>query len=405
MAASLAWILLGLGLVYWSAVSIAGLRTVRALRRLVDEPDDASAGAVPRTSIVVAARDEAATFRHELAMLESLDHPDLELVLVDDRSSDGTGELMDDVARADERVQVVHVTELPDGWLGKVHALEQGRLRASGEWLLFTDADVELHPTLPRRAVELAEQLGLDALALLPSVRSRGVLIAGVVATFSRWLVVGARLWRAADADAPDAFGVGACNLVRRSTLEQAGGLGWLRMDIADDAALAQLVAGTGSRTMLASGVDLVHVEWQQSVRGMTRGFEKYGGTGGVGSVPAALVLASVALLGETSPWLGGALGLVVHAPAVVLVALATIACSSAVALYTSQRAGAPARGLIAGPLAPALVWWMQVRAALLELRRGGVVWRGTFYATEQLRAGKRYRLPGSRSSEQVSAR
>jgi hypothetical protein len=175
-------------------------------------------------------------------------------------------------------------------------------------------------------------------------------------------------------------------------------------MDIADDAALAQLVAGTGSRTMLASGVDLVHVEWQQSVRGMTRGFEKYGGTGGVGSVPAALALAGVALLGETSPWLAGALGLVAHAPAVVLAALATIACSSAVALYTSQRAGAPVRGLLAGPLAPALVWWMQVRAALLELRRGGVVWRGTFYATEQLRAGKRYRLPGSRNPEQARA-
>ncbi|MCW2960167.1 MAG: hypothetical protein JWM25_1756 [Thermoleophilia bacterium] len=397
MTLALAWALAIAGATYWLIVSVTGLRTVAALRRLVDEPDlGAAAGSVPRTSIVVAARDEAATLRHEVGMLEAIDHPDLELVLVDDRSTDATGRLMDDVARENARVQVVHINELPHGWLGKVHALEQGRRCATGEWLLFTDADVELDPTLPRRAVALAEQLELDALALLPSVHSRSVLVAGVVATFSRWLVVGAGLWRAADPDRPDAFGVGACNLVRRDALESAGGFYWLRMDVADDAALANLVASRGGRTMLASGMDLVHVEWQQSVGGMTQGFEKYGGTGGVGSVPGAIALASLALLGEVAPWFAAAVVLASgQALAPLLLALGTIVLANVVAVVTTRRSGAPLRGLLAGPMAPALVWWMQVRAALLEWRRGGVVWRGTFYASEQLRAGKRYRLRG----------
>lgn len=395
MLVALAWVLVTLGAVYHGWGSFAAIRTTFALQRLVDLPDEGVEPAPPSTSVVVAARDEAANFRHEAAVLEALDHPDLELVLVDDRSTDATGRLMDELATADPRVHVVHVEQLPDGWLGKVHALEQGRRASRGEWLLFTDADVELAPDLPRRAVQLAERLELDALALLPSVRSYGVLVAGVVGTFSRWLVVGTRLWHAADPERREAFGVGACNLVRASALDAAGGFEWLRMDVADDAALAQLIASRGGRTMLASGVDLVAVRWQNSVRGMARGFEKYGGTGGVGSVPAAVTLASLALLGELAPWLAIAAALAAGASAPAAVAIGILFAATAVAMVATERSGAPLRGLLAGPVAPLLVWWMQLRAAWLEHRRGGVVWRGTFYSTEQLRDGKRYHLPG----------
>jgi hypothetical protein len=365
-----------------------------ALVRLVDEPDDPG-GDVPSVTIVVAARDEAASMRHEAESIAAFDHPRLDAVLVDDRSTDGTGAMLDAIAARDPRVHVIHVDVLPDGWLGKVHALEQGRRVATGEWLLFTDADVELAPDLPRRAVALAERHRLDALALLPSVQSDGVLVAGVVATFSRWLVVGARLWKAADPDAPAAFGVGSCNVVRRSALERAGGFEWQRLDVADDAALAQHVAAHGGRTMLASGVDLVSVRWQDSVRGMTRGFEKYGFSGGIGSARAAITLASVAMLGEVAPWLALVAALPAHSGTVAIVAALTIILSTISGVLVSRKAGAPRRAWLSGPVAPVLVWWMQVRAAWLEHRRGGIVWRGTLYATADLRAAKRYRLPG----------
>lgn len=397
MLVALAWILVALAALYRGWTSFAALRTMLALVRLVDVPDEGRSAPAPPTSIVVAARDEAATFRHEAAVLEAFDHPDLELVLVDDRSTDGTAALMEALAATDPRVRVVHVTELPEEWLGKVHALERGRQAARGEWLLFTDADVELAPDLPRRAVQYAERLRLDGLALLPSVRSDGVLVAGVVATFSRWLVVGTRIWQAADPDRPEAFGVGACNLVRASALEAAGGLAWLRMDVADDAALARLVARSGGRTMLASGVDLVAVRWQQSVRGMARGFEKYGGTGGVGSIGSAVAAVSLGLLGELAPWLAAIVALTAGAVQPLAVAIAILLLAATVELTATARAGAPVRGMLAGPVAPLLVWGMQVRAAWLEHRRGGVVWRDTFYSTEQLRAGKRYVLPGLR--------
>ncbi len=402
MLTAAAWTLALIGATYWAIVSFAGLRTMRSLTRLVDEPADPDR-ALSSVTIVVAARDEAASMRHEAESIAAFDHPSLDAVLVDDRSTDATGRLLDEIAARDSRVHVIHVEELPDGWLGKVHALEQGRRIATGEWLLFTDADVELAPDLPRRAVAFADRHGLDALALLPSVRSDGVLVAGVVATFSRWLVVGARLWRAADPERTDAFGVGACNFVRRDALERAGGFEWLRLDVADDAALAQLIAAGGGRTMLASGVGLVSVRWQDSVRGMTRGFEKYGGSGGIGSIRAAVALASLALLGEVASWVALPLAALGSSPGSAMLAVATIVLATLSGIAVSDRAGSPRGFWMSGPVAPALVWWMQVRAAWLEHRRGGIVWRDTFYATADLRAAKRYRLPGFKASKPPS--
>lgn len=385
-----------IGVIYWTSTAVAQLLTVRALRTLDDVVGESDG--IASLSIIVAARDEADTFRHELEVLESLDHPNLELVLVDDRSTDATGRIMDEVAASDPRVRALHVDTLPDGWLGKVHALEQGRQVAEGQWLLFTDADVELAPDLPRRVVATAERLALDQLALLPVVRSDGWLVAGVVATFARWLLVGTRLWRAADPDRPDAFGVGACNLVRASAVDAMGGLGAIRMDIADDAALAHQVAADGGRTMLASGVDLVEVRWQQSVSSMVVGFEKYGGSGGVGSIPLAIALATLALIGELAPWLAVGCAIRFGGGSAAAIALATIVAATVLGVAAARRSGAPAKGAATGPLGPMLVWWMQVRAAVLERVRGGVVWRGTFYPTEQVRAGKRYQLPIGRS-------
>lgn len=391
------WVLALLGVIYWSAVLIAGALTVSRLVRV-----DVAAAALPegpappaRISIIVAARDEVSTIRHGAEVLAAFDHPDVELVLVDDRSTDGTGEAMDHAASLDDRITALHVTELPPGWLGKVHALEHGRRHATGEWLLFTDADVELAPELPAALVRFAEHHRLDALALLPEVSSDSTLVAGVVATFSRWLTLGAQLWRATDPERPEAFGVGACNLVRASALERAGGFSWIRLDVADDAALAQMIAAGGGRTMIASGVGLVRVRWQSSVTGMTRGFEKYGGSGGVGSIPAALAGATVATVGELAPWGALALTAIEANEAAFGVAAATVLTSAVVSLELARRSGAALRGVVALPVGAALVWWMQVRAAWLEHRRGGVVWRDTFYSTEALRAAKRYRLPG----------
>ncbi|MBC7459819.1 MAG: hypothetical protein H7287_00515, partial [Thermoleophilia bacterium] len=222
-------------------------------------------------------------------------------------------------------------------------------------------------------------------------VESRGLWVAGAVGTFGRWLVLGGRLWRTTDPDTTPAFGIGAFNLVRSRTLDDAGGFAWLRMDIADDAALAQLIAGHGGRTQLASGLGLARVHWQHSVRAMTRGFEKYGSSGGFGSHPRALFAATLAALLELAPTLAL---LIDHGTSwVSLAALSVLGVALASGVLLVRSGGISARALVTLPVAAALVWFMLVRSSWLEWRRGGLVWRDTFYASADVRAGKRFRL------------
>src|SRR5262249_1899466 len=160
---SLAWIAIGL-------VSLHAAVRFRTLRDL-DGPEPKR---WPRLTVVIAACDEARTIGPALATLLVSDYPDLEIVVVNDRSTDDTGAIIDDVARRRPRVRAVHVRELPDGWLGKVHALHSGVAAATGEWLLFTDADVHFAPDTLRNAIAHVEAHGIDHLAAAPNVITPG---------------------------------------------------------------------------------------------------------------------------------------------------------------------------------------------------------------------------------------
>ncbi len=111
----------------------------------------------PSVSILFAARDEAEKLPGALATFLALDYPNYEVIAVDDRSEDATGAILKAAARRDTLLKCVRVDKLPAGWLGKPHALEQAYEHASGEWLIFTDADVHFAPDLLRRAIALAD--------------------------------------------------------------------------------------------------------------------------------------------------------------------------------------------------------------------------------------------------------
>jgi cellulose synthase/poly-beta-1,6-N-acetylglucosamine synthase-like glycosyltransferase len=109
----------------------------------------------PKLSLLVACRDEAANVRAALSSVLAQDYPALEVVAVDDRSGDATGAILDELAAQHPMLRVVHVTSLPEGWLGKTHALARASEAATGELLLFTDADVVFAPGALRRAASL----------------------------------------------------------------------------------------------------------------------------------------------------------------------------------------------------------------------------------------------------------
>ena len=206
----------------------------------------------PRLSVVIPACNEAEHIAGAVASLLGQDYPDFEIIVIDDRSSDGTGEIVDGLAAADHRVRALHVTALPEGWLGKVHALERGVEVATGDWLLFTDADVQFAPGTLSRAVGFAVDQRIDHLAIAPLAVQRSLWLDVAVHAFTLLFIIATR---AAGINRPGSrafVGVGAFNLVRRSALARTLGFSWLRLEPCDDVGLGLLIKRAGGRSFFA---------------------------------------------------------------------------------------------------------------------------------------------------------
>ena len=172
----------------------------------------------PRVSIVVPACNEEADIGATLQRLLALDYENYEVIAVDDRSSDRTGEIMENIAAAAPpgRLRVIRIAELPSGWLGKPHAMWSAGNQATGDWLLFTDADVLFKPDVLRRAVAYAEHERADHLVLFPRMIMKRPGERMMIAFFQTLFVFGHRPWKVADPKTKDHIGVGAFNMIRR---------------------------------------------------------------------------------------------------------------------------------------------------------------------------------------------
>src|SRR5206468_3127416 len=143
---------------------------------------------LPALSVVVTARDEAEGIEATVRRLLAQRYAALEVIVVDDRSTDGTGAILDRLQgeAGPGRLTVIHNRELPRGWLGKCHACQLGALRARGEWILFMDGDVELvSEELLARVAHLAETARLDHVAVIPDQRPLSPLQQAFVTVFA----------------------------------------------------------------------------------------------------------------------------------------------------------------------------------------------------------------------------
>ncbi|MDZ4168304.1 MAG: glycosyltransferase family 2 protein [Coriobacteriia bacterium] len=353
----------------------------------------AGPAAWPRVSVIIAARDEIGSAGAALATRLTDDYPNLEIVFVDDRSTDGTGDAVREAGAGDARLTVIRVDELPAGWLGKVHALDTGMRTATGEWLLFSDADVSIERGALRKAVAYALGEKLDMIALVPEFRMGSPLVDAVWADFMRALalIVDPRAVR--DPRRRTVIGSGSFNLVRREALERTPGFEHLRLETGDDVALAQMVKQAGGSVAMVNGRGCASVPMYASIGELMRGVEKNGSS--LAHRPFALVmLAFAALLAiEYSP-IAATLAGAMYGPDWLLalggVSLAATTAVFCAALWVNTRTWAA--GLL-WPIGIALMVFALARATYLTHRRGGVVWRDTFHSLEELEAGRRVTL------------
>ncbi|HEY6009113.1 MAG TPA: glycosyltransferase family 2 protein [Geobacteraceae bacterium] len=368
------WFLLGLDLV-------VGNRSVRTLR---DVPAELPAVA-PRVSVIVAARNEARNLRTALATLLHLHYPDYELIVVDDRSTDATGAILDELAAGKPRLKVVHVTELPHGWLGKNHALWLGSRRATGELLLFTDADIVMAPSVLGRAVALLLASRLDHLAVTPSLRMPRLFLDMFGAAFILFFSLFARPWKARDPESRCHIGIGAFNLVRAAAYRQVGGHEAIRLRPDDDMKLGKTLKRGGFRQDVAYGAGLLRVEWYASVGELVRGLEKNAFAGA--DYRVSFVLAGAAFHSIASVWPYAAV-LVTHGVARGIYAAVVVLITL---LFVDNAGFHRAKGwyVVGFPLTALLFVWILLRTMILNLVQGGITWRGTFYSLRELKSNR----------------
>ncbi len=349
-------------------------------------PDEGSV-ARPQLAVIVPALNEAEAIRACLLSLLASQGVRLEVIAVDDRSTDATGAIMDTLAAAHLKhthsghsLTVLHVTGLPEGWLGKPHALGLGAAHTTAPCLLFTDADAFYRPDALARAMRFMEQEQADHLVLLPTpiLNDGGErMMLGMMQVLAIWAV---RLWKIADPQARDSVGVGCFNLLRREAYEGIGGMSALRMEVLEDLRLGYLVKRAGFRQRAAFGPGLLCLHWADGALGIVHGLTKnffaicrYRPVMMAGAVAAT---ASITLV----PVLGLLLG-----PAR-LPSLLSLLLLAVLYQRNAERTGISAWYLALFPVASCLFLYAMTRSAVVTLVRRGVSWRGTFYPLAELR-------------------
>lgn len=373
----------------WCALSIAWALGIRSMAFL--EPRPGADGGHGGVSVVIPARNEASVLPAALASVLAQDLPDLRVMVVDDRSDDGTAAVAAAVGAGDARLVVDRVELLPPGWLGKTNAMASGAARTVGRWLLFTDADVCFAPGAVAAAVSYAERRQLDHLAVLPRFIARTPLLTSFVTSFALLFTFLTRPWRAREPHSRASIGIGAFALVRRTAYEAVGGHEAVRMRVDDDLSLGRVLKRAGFRQEAAFGPALVAVEWYPDLRSAVHGLEKnaFAGLGfstwRVTGVVLALLVTNVApfvLLpiatvasGFEGAWRWAAIG---NALVVFTVALGYA--------LSARRFGHRTRSWPYHPVGVVLLCWAVVVSAFKALRHGEIEWRGTRYRLRDVR-------------------
>ncbi len=341
----------------------------------------------PRVSVIVPARNEEEAIEQALRSLLALDYDNYEVIAVNDRSTDRTGEIMEQVAKnsgSTPALRVVHHEELPPGWLGKTRAMWTAANYATGDWLLFTDADVIFKPASLRRALAYAESEPADHVVLFPRMIMKRPGEYMMIAFFQTMFMFGHRPWKVADPSTDDHMGVGAFNLVRRRVYDAVGTYQALRMEVLDDMKLGKVVKKAGFAQRNVFGGDLISIRWARGAMGivnnLTKNFFAVLSFQWWRTVLSAFGLAFLNFGPFLGIWLAHGWARIPYA-----IALGSLFC---IYVGMSLRSAVPPYYFLLHPVSAALFIYTLLRSMILTLWNDGIVWRGTKYPLDELRKG-----------------
>ena len=378
-------------LLNWIVATLWTWRTTSARRNLPKLPDllkeniTVEPAPQPQITIIVPARNEEQAIEQTLRSLLAQQNVSLEILAVDDRSTDSTGEIMDRIAAensvVNKSISVIHIKELPEGWMGKTHAMALAARQATAPWLLFTDGDILYREDCLSRAVSYAER-ETDHLILFPTLVLKTIGERMMLSAIQVLAFLSQRPWKVADPNNRESIGIGAFNLIRSDVYCAIGGYEGHRMEVLEDIKLGYQVKQHGFRQRAAFGRDLIRVHWAAGTVGIVRNLTK-----NIFAVfrfnPAMLLATCIAIaVFCLTPFLGLFGGWWT-------VTASILALGSAVEMYRYCERhinGVPIYYLLLLPAATCIIVYMLLRSLIVTLVRQGIVWRGTFYPLAELR-------------------
>ena len=336
----------------------------------------------PPLSIIIPALNEEQHIEKALTSVLALDYPRLEIVVLNDRSTDSTPAILDRMAQEHPQLKVIHIQELPPGWLGKNHALHLGAEQAQGDFLLFTDADVHMEPDTIRRAMARMLEKDLDHLSLVFKVQLPNPLLTMLVVDSLSALLTMFKPWRLTEPNSRYYMGAGGFNLIRKSCYQGFGGHHPIRLCPVDDILLGRMVRESDGKMECMHACAFLTVPWYHSVGEMAKGLRKNMLAAADYQVMVVVLASLLVISCNILPFWG----LLLTTGLVQVLCGAILACWIIIMGLAARSFGIGLGCLRWFLLTPYIKLYIIWQATLFTLIRGGIEWRGTFYSLDELK-------------------
>ncbi|MGD6993594.1 glycosyltransferase [Sutcliffiella horikoshii] len=369
---------------FWFAVWLDAKIGMSKITKIEDVQENTSLHSRGRLlSVIVAAKDEEKHIEASLVSQFQQTYANIEWIIVNDRSTDGTGTIINRMTKTEPRMKCIHIEHLSEGWLGKNNALYEGYLQSKGEYILFTDADIIFKKDTILKAMTYFQNQKLDHLTLAPNLKGSSFWTNAFVSFFLFGFGYFKRPWKSNDPKSKSAIGIGAFNLLTRNAYEEIGTHRIIKMRPDDDLMLGRQIKEAGKKQHLALALTHLEVEWYPDLRSALVGLEKNTFAGLFYSYFMVLFAISGLFLSQLFPFIA----LIVTTGTTQLIFLLSILM---LFLAYNQTANKMAKGaniyLTVFPITVLLFIYSIARATILTLYRGGIIWRGTFYSIKQLK-------------------
>lgn len=338
----------------------------------------------PRVSVIAPMRNEASNVEQWLACARAQDRCVFEIIVSDDASEDATASIAERIARDDPRVRVVRGAP-PPGWVGKTAAADRGARAASGEWFLFSDADMRMAPDTVAAAIDAGLEYGGDACSLTATLECDTLVEEIIMPAMAAVVMSGHPLVLVHDVRSPVGLVWGGFVLIKREAYWTIGGHASVRGEIAEDRALAERLKGFGFSVRLLDGHDFVRVRMYRGLNEMWEGWRKnvYEGSRRNPFVATIFIIAATAMFVIPLPALALLGATALRRPLTQSERALALWCALNAAAYVAVRAlrdraiGARTRSALAAPVAGAFIASVMAASMWRAVCGIGQIWKG----------------------------